>query len=298
MSGAFFPVAKLGWTLLAPSHLLLWLVLLTAIALIAGRPRLGRWLTIATAALFVLFGVLPTGDWLAQQLEDQYPRPATLPAHVDGIVDLGGGLGTDILVERHAPAAALSEARLVSTFELARRYPDARVVFSGGWGRFADAVAAAYVFGQMGLDPARLTLESRSRDTFENLLFTKRLVHPSPGQTWVLATSAIQMPRAMMVARRLGWPMIPWPTDYLTRPSGHMRPMADFLDITGNLARADAALHEELGLIAYRLRGMGGTKAAQSGEASSNARLGSARNDVPSTALGNAAPSNALSHAP
>ncbi len=285
MNGSFFPVAKLGWTLLAPSHLLLWLVLLTAIALIAGRLRLGRWLTIATAALFVVFGVLPTGNWIARQLEDQYPRPPTLPAHVDGIVDLGGGLGADILMERHAPAAALSEARLVSTFELARRYPDARVVFSGGWGRHADAVAAAYVFGQMGLDPARLTLEDRSRDTFENLLFTQRLVQPNRRQTWVLATSAIQMPRAMMVANRLGWAMIPWPTDYLTRPPGQMRPMADYLDIAGNLMHADAALHEELGLIAYRLRGMSGTKAGQPGE-------------TPSNALGNAAPSNALSHAP
>jgi uncharacterized SAM-binding protein YcdF (DUF218 family) len=285
MNGSFLPVAKLGWTLLAPSHLLLWLVLLTAIALIAGRPRLGRWLTIATAALFVAFGVLPTGDWLTQRLEDQYPRPATLPAHIDGIVDLGGGLGTDILMERHAPAAALTEARLVSTFELARRYPDARVVFSGGWGRFADAVAAAYVFGQMGLDPARLTLESRSRDTFENLLFTQRLVQPNRRQTWVLATSAIQMPRAMMVAHRLGWTMIPWPTDYLTRPSGHIRPTAGYTNTASNLMRADAAVHEELGLIAYRLRGMGGTKAAPPGDDLGNA--------TPSSALSNAAKESA-----
>src|SRR6185312_11453338 len=163
MNGAFFPLAKLGWTMLAPSHLLLWLSLLTALVLIAGGARLGRWLALATALLFMVFGMLPTG----------------------------GGLGADILAERHAPATALTEARLVSTFELARRYPSARVVFSGGWGPYADAVGAAYVFGQMGLDPARLTLESRSRDTFENLLFTQRLVQPKRRETWVLATSAI-----------------------------------------------------------------------------------------------------------
>jgi uncharacterized SAM-binding protein YcdF (DUF218 family) len=279
--GSFFPLAKLGWTILAPSHLVLWLALATAIALIAGRMRLGRWLAIVTALVLLVFGVLPTGDWLAQQLEDQYPRPASLPAHVDGILDLGGGLGADILAVRHAPATSLSEARLVSTFELARRYPDARVVFSGGWGRFADANAAAYVFGQMGLDPARLTLESRSRDTFENLLFTRRLVQPKPGDVWVLATSAIQMPRAMMVARHLGWPLIPWPTDYLTRRRRLIRPLPDYLDVAGNLLRADMALHEEIGLVAYRLRGRGETK-------------GEAKPAPPS----NATPSNALSNAP
>jgi uncharacterized SAM-binding protein YcdF (DUF218 family) len=256
MSGRFFPLAKLGWTLLAPSHLLLWLALATAIALIAGRQRLGRGLAILTALLFVVFGVLPTGDWLAQQLEDQYPRPAALPAHVDGILDLGGGLGDDILAQRHAPAAALSEARLVSTYELARRFPNARVVFSGGWGRHPDAAAAGYVFAQMGLDPRRLTLEDRSRDTFENLLLSRRLAQPKPGEVWVLATSAIQLPRAMAVARQLGWTMIAWPTDYLTRPGP--RPLADYLDVLSNLGRSDAALHEELGLVAYRMRGSGG----------------------------------------
>ena len=258
MSSRFFPLAKLGWTLLAPSHLLLWLTLASAIALIAGRARLGRWLTIVAAVVLVVFGVLPTGDWLARRLENQYPRPAALPAHLDGILDLGGGLGAGILATRHAPAAALSEARLVSTFELARRYPDAKVVFAGGWGAHPDADAAAYVFAQMGLDPRRLTLEKRSRDTFENLLFTRRLVEPRRGEVWVLATSAIQMPRAMLVARELHWNMIPWPTDYLTAPSGGARQLSEYLNVAGNLARSDAALHEELGLIAYQLRGQGG----------------------------------------
>ena len=269
MSGRFFPLAKLGWTIAAPSHLLLWLTVLTAVALAVGRPRLGRWLATVTALLFVVFGVLPTGDWLAQRLEDQYRRPAVLPARVDGILDLGGGLGDDILVARHAPATALSEARLVSTFELARRYPAARVVFSGGWGRYADAAAAAYGFAQMGLDPRRLTLESRSHDTFENLVFSRQLAKPKPGEVWVLATSAIQMPRAMAVARRLGWPMIPWPTDYLTRPAAG-RPLADWLDVVGNLQRADAALHEDIGLIAYRMRGAGGAGNAAAHGALSN----------------------------
>ena len=265
MNGAFFPAAKLGWLVFAPSHLLLWLALATALALIAGRARLGRGLAILTALLFIVFGMLPTGEWLARPLEDQYPRPATLPTRVDGILDLGGGLGTDILATRGAPAAALSEARLVSTFELARRYPNARVVFSGGWGRYPDATAAAYVFGQMGLDPKRLTLERRSRDTFENLLFSRRLVGPKPGEVWVLATSAIQLPRAMAVARQLGWPMVAWPTDYITRPKGGPRPLADYINVTGNLERADAALHEQLGLVAYRMRGGGAATAPATG---------------------------------
>jgi uncharacterized SAM-binding protein YcdF (DUF218 family) len=252
----FFTLNKLVALVFAPGRLLLWLALATAIALALGRGRAGRVLALATAALFVLLGVLPLGDWLARPLENQYPRPAPPPAHVDGILTLGGGLGTGVLMARGAPDDAESETRLVSTFELARRYPTARVVFSGGWGADPDAAAAAYIFAQMGLDPARLTLEARSRDTYENLLYSQRLVRPKPGEVWLLATSAIQMPRAMAVARRLGWALVPWPTDYKTDPRPGHRPLVDYLDVTGNLLRADQALHEWVGLLAYRLGGL------------------------------------------
>jgi uncharacterized SAM-binding protein YcdF (DUF218 family) len=231
----FFTLNKLVALLLAPGRLLLWLALATALALVLGRPRTGRALAVASAVLLVLFAVLPLGDWLARGLENQYPRPAPPPARVDGILTLGGGLGTGVLLARGAPDDAESETRLVSTFELARRYPTARVVFSGGWGADPDATAAKYIFAQMGLDPARLTLEARSRDTYENLLF--------------------QMPRAMAVARRLGWDLIPWPTDYKTDPQAGRRPPANYLDIAGNLGRTDEASHEWVGLLAYQLGG-------------------------------------------
>jgi uncharacterized SAM-binding protein YcdF (DUF218 family) len=242
---------------LAPSHLVLWLALLTAGLLAARRERAGRRLALLTAAVLVVFGVLPVGSWLARPLEEQYPR-SPLPAHVDGVLTLGGGLNTPLLVSRQAPAGQTSVARLVSTFELARLHPEARIVFSGGAGPFPDAVAARYAFGQMGLDPGRLVLEGRSRDTFENLVFSQRLLRPRPGETWVLATSAIQMPRAMAVARRLGWPMLPWPTDYLTVRRPPLWDLADGLAIPGHLELADAAIHEWVGLLAYQLSGRSG----------------------------------------
>jgi uncharacterized SAM-binding protein YcdF (DUF218 family) len=205
-------------------------------------------------ALFVVFGILPTGTWLTLPLENRFTRP-DWPAHVDGVLVLGGGTGTAIILSRGVPATKSSEPRLVAAYELARRYPNARVVFSGGSGSLAggdlDTVGAKYIFAQMGLDPRRLTLETRSRNTSENIALSQKLVKPKPGDVWVLATSAMHMPRAMRIAKRAHWKMIAWPTDYSTTRKG----FGSFFAVPGNLEATDNAMHEWIGLLTqFRLR--------------------------------------------
>jgi len=96
-----------------------------------------------------------------------------------------------------------------------------------------------------------MVLESRSRNTYENILFSKAIVKPKPDEVWLLATSAMHMPRAMAIAKKLDWPMTPWPTDFLTdSQSGR-----DVWEIEGNLGLMDYVIHEWIGLAAYRLSG-------------------------------------------
>jgi uncharacterized SAM-binding protein YcdF (DUF218 family) len=254
----FFPVSKVFAFMGTPSHVLLWLVIGAPAAVLLGRAGLARALGFVAAALFFLIGVAPLGAILARPLEDRYPR-RPLPDRITGVVTLGAGLGVPALQSRGAPGSAPSLDRLVSTYELARRHPEARIVFSGGWGPHADAIAARDDFLRMGLDPARLVLEGRSRNTYENLAFTQAVVRPRPGETWLLATSAIQLPRAMQVARRVGWRMIPWPTDYRT----DARPFwmnGGWFRIGDNLRLTDEAAHEWLGLAAYGAAGLAGER--------------------------------------
>ena len=251
----FFSISKFIWFVFAPSHLLAWACIASAILLFTKYDRLGRRLSIASAVLFVLIGILPLHTWLIRPLENEFPRPQW-PAHVDGVLSLDGGVDARILASRSVPGGKSSNARLVSTYELARHYPDARIVFSGGSGElagttFPDARAAKYIFDQMGLDPKRLTLEGRSRNTWENFLFSQKIVKPRGSEVWLLATSAVHMPRAMGVAKRLGWKMVPWSTDYLTARTG----LAGAFDIAGNLSCTDYAIHEWLGILAYRWTG-------------------------------------------
>lgn len=256
----FFPISKAFAFVATPSHVILWLVLGATVTLVAGRVRLARVLGLLASALLVLIGVAPVGAALTQPLEDRFPR-RPLPGRVTGIVTLGGGLGVPALVHRGAPGTSPSLDRVVSTYELARRHPEARVVFTGGWGRYPDTIAARDDFLRMGLDPRRLVLEPRSRNTYENLAFTKAIVRPKEGEAWVLATSAIQLPRAMAVARRVGWPVIPWPTDYRTDSRSVW--LGGWFRVGENLRLTDEAAHEWLGLAAYGAAGLAAKRSAR-----------------------------------
>jgi uncharacterized SAM-binding protein YcdF (DUF218 family) len=251
----FFVLSKLFWLVGAPSHWLGMLVLATALCLLLRWMRAARAFSLAAALLLLLAGILPLNSWMICALEDRYPRPAW-PAHVDGILILSPGFDTATLKERGVPATNAGDMRLVEGFAAARHYPGARVVFTGGSGvlggaKYSEAETARYLFGELGLDPARLTLEPQSRNTYENILFSKALTKPKPGETWLLVTSAFHMPRAVAIARKLDWPMVPWPSDYIT---GTHAPSADF-GIGANLALSDYAVHEWIGLLAYRLSG-------------------------------------------
>ena len=239
----FFVLSKLIWFIVAPSHILLWLSVGASLALLAGYQKTGRYLAILSSALFIIIGVLPTFVWLARPIEFQYSRPSHLPLQVDGILVLGGGSD--------------DRFRLSAAYALARHYPGARFVFSGGSSALldnqpgVDAKKAASFVVSLGLAPERLTLEGRSRSTWENFLFTKQLIKPQTSQTWVLATSALQMPRAMETAQRLGWNFLPWPTDWISGRDV----VPPYFRIADNLGGFDAATHEWIGLLAYRLSG-------------------------------------------
>ncbi len=97
-------------------------------------------------------------------------------------------------------------------------------------------------------------LEPRSLSTAQNAAFTRDLLMPQPGQRWLLVTSASHMPRAVGSFRRAGFPVIPYPVGYTTSglPDDYWTIR---FDASTSLVRADVALHEWLGLIAYWLTG-------------------------------------------
>src|SRR5690349_25098099 len=111
------------------------------------------------------------------------------------MVGLGGSLDTEVSAARGDLAMNEAAERLTKTLELARRFPDAKIIFSGGHGELrargpSEAALAARWLEDLGVTPGRVLVEDRSRDTAENASLSKRLASPSPGQHWLLLTSA------------------------------------------------------------------------------------------------------------
>lgn len=145
---------------------------------------------------------------------------------------------------------------MVAFLALARRYPQARLVFTGGNANLlmkngTEADVARMLFEELGIGSRRVLFERRSRNTRENALFTRELVRPAAGRRWLLVTSAADIPRAVGSFRAVGWPVIAAPVDYHTqRSSWGWMP-----GLTGGLEDVDWAVHEWTGLVYYRLRG-------------------------------------------
>ena len=250
---ALFVAGKLLTILLLPTALLVECALLGL--LLSGR-RAGRALLALAIVAQAACLALPVDAWAIRPLEDRFPPVTAYPDHVDGIVVLGGAIDDLTSRDRDTPTLNGAANRMTTFVALARRYPDARLVFTGGSGDLAQGVSseaefARILFAQLGLAPERVTFEDRSRTTRENATDTAALVAPRPGERWVLVTSASHMPRAVGVFRRAGWTVLPWPVGYLSRD----RVAAVPLSLGHRLSVLDWAAHEWIGLAAYRLRG-------------------------------------------
>lgn len=250
----FFALAKLLTILERPSDLLLLLLVIGVVLLRFARTRrAGTLLATGVAVALVAITFLPLAAWVEAPLENRFPRPAVLPGQVDGVIVLGGAVIPQTTARRDLPSLNGDAERMTEFVRLAKLYPQAKLVFSGGAAALHvdpevnEAMVARLFFRQQGLDVGRVVFEQRSRDTYENVLFSRDLVRPRPGETWLLVASAADAPRSVGIFRKLGWPVLPVPVAY----------KSDGLDqnLTGNLGLLDRAVHEWLGLIAYRLAG-------------------------------------------
>ena len=250
----FFLLSKSAAFLLSPSNILISLALAGVVLAVASRKkRVGAAIALASIALLAIAGVWPTGNLLIHALESRFPPWNASRGAPDGIIVLGGAIKSRLSREFDETVIGGDGNRIVALAKLARTYPDARIVYSGGdpslFGNQPPETEFVYqVLDSLGVPRGRIVLEPRSRNTAENATLTKALANPQPGERWLLVTSAQHMPRAIGCFRQAGFPVEAYPVGWRTGRQGDLgMPMA-FGDA---LARFDSAAYEWIGLFVY-----------------------------------------------
>jgi uncharacterized SAM-binding protein YcdF (DUF218 family) len=253
----FFILSKTAALLLLPSNILI-AIGIVGVALLLTRWRsTGIGLMAVSIVLLTLAGFLPIGAALEHVLESRFPPWDPARGVPDGIIVLGGAINPTLSRDYGTTQFIESGERLTAIAKLAREFPKARIVYSGGNGSLLgygepESHFVIPLVETFGVPRGRIQIEDRSRNTYENAEFTKALVKPKPGERWLLVTSAWHMPRAVGCFRRVGFPVEAYPVDWHTRPHFQFGLGREF---GGGLSRLDDAVHEWLGLFAYWLTG-------------------------------------------
>lgn len=248
-----FILSKVLWPLLNPGNVLLLLICAAAVLSMTRWARWGRRVLWVAAVFAILLWSLPIGRVMIVTLENRFPVARELPVKVDGIIVLGGVANQFVTKARGQLALGGAVERLTEAAVLARRHPEARVVFTGGSGSLLrpdvkEAEAIRPFLHTIGLDADRVTLENESRNTWENAVLTRDLVKPKPGETWVLVTSAFHMPRSVGCFRKAGWTVLPYPVDFMTAGTESFSP---HFNLGSGIGMFNGGFHEWVGLFSY-----------------------------------------------
>jgi hypothetical protein len=254
-----FILSKILWLFLSPGNLCVMVFLgggFLGQSVNEKRRKIGQLICFYAALVFFIVSVTPFVDWILTPIENMYP-PET-PARVDGIIVIGGDEKTYLSQERGQPIVLDSARRYIKFAALAREYPNAKLVFSGGSGllkpeaTLKDAEVARQSLESIGVPVDKMIFEDESRNTHENAEFSAKKLQPTPQQNWLLVTSAFHMPRAIGCFKKAGFNVYPATVGYMT--DGHYDLRLSF-DMSFKMYKLFYAVHEYYGLVAYWLMG-------------------------------------------
>lgn len=177
----------------------------------------------------------------------------------DGAIVLGG-IG-DIDMRLKKINFGMSGDRLFQTLALYHKGRVKKIIFTGGSGsiEFPEKREGLYVkryLNTLKIPDSSLVIESNSKNTYENAVFTKKILDSLGMQgNYLLVTSAYHMPRSMAVFKKAGYTNL---TPYITnRSSGARRFTLDHLLLPNPdaLFSLQFLSHEWLGYIIYKIKG-------------------------------------------
>lgn len=233
----------------APPAVFIWLSLVGALIALRWR-RVGITLALLSGLALYAAATPALSSYLLSRVEAALPAEAEFGA-AQAIVVLGGDVraGAGAIPDTLGP---LSLERIVLAAQAYRRLK-LPIVASGGRAGRARASEAALMQAALAADFAIPVawVEQQSRTTWENAVYTARLLRPERLMTVVLVSQSWHLPRAIWAFERAGLRPLPWPAP---RTAAHVGRLGDFLPNIAGLRDSSYALHEIVGAVYYRLR--------------------------------------------
>ncbi len=253
----FLVLSKVLDLTLAP---LTWAILLALLALLwqQRRPGWARLLLSAALAVLVVFSLDPVARGLFARLESRAESTFRPDVPYDVVVVLGGV--ADLAAMRESGQIELTEAvdRISQAAILLRTGKARMALLSGGtvFPRPGDPPPEAEVLAgwlrDQGIEPDRIVVEDRSRNTRENATGSAAIIAAHGWRRVLLVTSAWHAPRALGCFRAAGLSPDLLPVDHRAgSPSG----VLGWLPRAGSLSASTDALRELFGGLVYRVMG-------------------------------------------
>ena len=253
-----FYIAKVANYLLEPLYILsFFLLILIFLLLFTNFKKLTIFFAKFLLILFLFFGYTPLSNFLLNKIEDSI-KPSKYPAQqLTGVIILGGLFDLESeSKERNEVLLNSSAERLTKALEIYKKNPRLLILFSGasnkikpiGW---SESDMAKKFFLEQGVRSENLIFENKSRNTFENIIYSKDIIKNNKG-TWGLITSASHMPRSYFAFKKQGLILEPIIADYRTGKSSIF--WINF-DIKKGLENWNIILHEVIGISYYKITG-------------------------------------------
>lgn len=207
----FFFFSKLVHIVIDPAN---WLVILLILLLLLKNNSARKWISIALFSVIMLFGnrfiynkLVLTWQPVQENLEENENYSA-------GIL-LGGIASFDKEGQGYLGAAT---DRLTETAILYHSNKIAKIIITGGAvysDRPPEAPFLAATLFRLNIPQHDILVESRSRTTFENAIFSKQMIDSLQLQPpFLLITSALHLKRAVATFEKAGVKVIGYPTDF------------------------------------------------------------------------------------
>ncbi len=188
---------------------------------------------------------------LSKPLESSFPQPNLENIHpsVGAIVVLTGG-------------KFYTRLRTLRGVELYYRFKNLPLLFSGGASfrgedKIAEAELAASIAINLGVPRERIIVEKQSSNTYENAVYTSKILKNRNITHFLLVTSGFHMARSVAVFKKTGVTPTPVPSGYISNFSDkkHIRFIDYYLPSIGAFYSLFLIMHEYVGVVWYKITG-------------------------------------------